>query len=58
MFYQPRRGGSKAATGKVFSKGTTPSAPTSVVSRHSLDGAATPPNLGGEFPFGCFAAFV
>src|SRR3989442_2310852 len=31
-----------------FCLGTTPSAPPSVASRHFLNGAATPPNLGGE----------
>ena len=31
-----------------FCLGTTPSAPSSVASRHFLNGAATPPNLGGE----------
>src|SRR2546422_10855272 len=31
-----------------FYLGTTPSAPASVASRHFINGAATPPNLGGE----------
>ena len=39
-----------------FPFGTTPSAPAKVASRLFLDGAATPPNLGGELrvlqPFG------
>src|SRR5882762_10033466 len=30
------------------SRGTTPSAPSSVASRRFIDGAATPPNSGGE----------
>ena len=33
---------------KRFGTGTTPSAPVSEASLHFLDGAATPPNLGGE----------
>src|SRR6267378_3555536 len=32
-----------------FYLGTTPSAPALVASRHFINGAATPPNLGGEF---------
>src|SRR6267378_2554508 len=31
-----------------FYLGTTPSAPALVASRHFINGAATPPNLGGE----------
>src|SRR6266403_1740500 len=31
-----------------FYLGTTPSAPALVTSRHFINGAATPPNLGGE----------
>src|SRR5207302_10279875 len=33
---------------------TTPSARNKVASRLFIDRAATPPNLGGEFLFGCF----
>jgi hypothetical protein len=34
---------------KCFDSRTTPSAPSLDASRHFLGGAATPPNLGGEF---------
>ena len=37
-----------SANGGVVPQETTPSAPASVASRHFLDGAATPPNSGGE----------
>ena len=37
-----------SANGGVVPQETTPSAPSKVASRHFLDGAATPPNLGGE----------
>src|SRR6266446_2981983 len=36
------------ANGGVVPQVTTPSAPASMASRHFLDGAATPPNSGGE----------
>src|SRR5881227_4120139 len=36
---------------------TTPSARNKVASRLFIDRAATPPNLGGEFLFGCFTTF-
>ena len=36
------------ANGGVVPQETTPSALSKVASRHFLDGAATPPNLGGE----------
>ena len=39
-----------SANGGVVPQETTPSAPASVASRYFLDGAATPPNLGGELP--------
>src|SRR6185436_2157175 len=38
-----------SANGGVVPQETTPSAPSKVASQHFLDGAATPPNLGGEF---------
>src|SRR5467141_2652694 len=54
-----------------FYLGTTPSAPALVASRHLINGAATPPNLGGELSrlpihsqhprlrrFGGFASFI
>jgi hypothetical protein len=37
-----------SANGGVVPQETTPSAPLKVASQHFLDGAATPPNLGGE----------
>jgi len=37
-----------SANGGVVPQETTPSAPSSEASPHFLDGAATPPNLGGE----------
>src|SRR5205085_12189256 len=36
---------------------TTTSARNKVASRLFIDRAATPPNLGGEFLFGCFTTF-
>ena len=37
-----------SANGGVVPQETTPSAPSKVASQYFLDGAATPPNLGGE----------